>query len=236
MTSPDKGTSGRGARWILVLALLAVGVGIALLFVAGGREKRGRSEGRATDPGARPSPRSSTASPGMGAGAGGGRAALDPRRVRERVDRRRLARLLGSGRTAAGSPGGEGPGGDGRRGPGTATGDGDPGTPEDPVWPLTAKGIKGAIKARIEEIKECYNGWLAMDDELGGKLVLAFRIERDPDGELARIASAEIQGSTVDHPGLERCVLVMAESLSFEPPPGDAVTVRYPFRFKSAAK
>ena len=98
--------------------------------------------------------------------------------------------------------------------------------------PLTAKGIRGAIRARIEEIKECYEGWLADDDELGGKLILAFTIEKDADGELARISNAEIQQSSLDHPGLERCVLVMAESLSFEPPEGDKVTVRYPFRFK----
>jgi len=102
--------------------------------------------------------------------------------IPNRVDRARLARLLGRG-----------------MGHGAVTDPEAPGGPEDvdepAIWPLTAKGIKGAMRARIAEIKECYDGWLAADDQLGGKLVLAFTIEADPDGENARISSAEIQES-----------------------------------------
>lgn len=229
-------STSQGSWWILILALLAVAMGLVLLLVTRPRPK----ERQATLSGRR----GATSAGSRGQGGQTRTGGADPmgrwrsaKGIRNRVDRERLARLLARGmRPGAvlnGDPGARGAGVD--DGGGGPRGTQDAEDAEDPtIWPLTAKGIKGAIRARIDEIKECYDGWLAADDELGGKLLLAFTIVADPDGEHARISNAEIQQSSLAHPGLERCVLVMAESLRFEPPPGEKITVRYPFKFRSS--
>ncbi len=226
-------TSNRAAWWILILAVL--GLAMALIFVMVVRREKPRSGSRASASTKSGASTGGVRGPGSGRGASNRLAPPASRReaLSRRVNRRRLAELLG--RTSKGTrpeTPGHGPGS------GTPGSRGDPPLDEEPptVFPLNAKGIRGAIRARIEEIKECYDGWLATDDTLGGKLVLAFTIEKDPDGELARISSAEIQGSTLQHPGLERCVLVMAESLSFEAPEDGRITVKYPFRFAPGPK
>lgn len=217
---------------ILSLAVLAVGVGLILMWVAGQREVRGDRAASSHAGRMRPISVGRRVNP----------EGRDPstRSVPRRVDRAKLARLLRQGSPPGGvadpeARPGSAPGSSAGSGP-AARGSGDPEDDADTtVWPLTAKGIRGAIRARIAEIKECYDGWLAADDELGGKLVLAFTIETDPEGELARVSNTEIQDSSLDHPGLERCVLIMAESLRFEAPAGGKVTVRYPLRFRPAA-
>jgi hypothetical protein len=236
-------STSRGSWWILSLAVLAVAMGLVLLQVTRPKERQATRSGR----------RGAMSAGSRGQGSGTRTGGADPMErwrgakgvpmgTPARVNRERLARLLGRGMrhgaAGEGDPEARGAGGDngaGGGGSGGAPGAQDAEDAEDPtIWPLTAKGIKGAIRARIAEIKECYDGWLAADDELGGKLLLAFTIEADPDEEHARISNAEIQQSSLAHPGLERCVLVMAESLRFEPPPGDKITVRYPFQFRSS--
>jgi outer membrane biosynthesis protein TonB len=86
------------------------------------------------------------------------------------------------------------------------------------------------MRARIQEVKECYEGWLTEEPDLGGRLVVSFAIEASGDGS-ARIREARIQGLGLGHRALESCVLVMVESLQFEAPPKGRVEVSYPFFF-----
>jgi len=224
MADKASGISKRAARWILVLSVLGLAVALVLVMVA--RRQTPRHTPRATRSGSRSDVRDKRNAPATQRR----RASQASRRIARtgRVDRRRLAALLGWKPGHPPSPGEMGSGRGSSRSGGGPPVDGDSPT----VFPLTAKGIRGAIRERIAEIKECYDGWLASDDTLEGQLTLAFTIEADPDGDLARISRAQIQSSTLEHRGLERCVLVMAESLLFEAPSGGAVTVRYPLRFR----
>ncbi|MFH2009819.1 MAG: AgmX/PglI C-terminal domain-containing protein [bacterium] len=121
--------------------------------------------------------------------------------------------------------------------PGDGAGPAGRGESDDPptIFPVTAQGIRGALRSRIEELKACYDGWLQEDPELGGELVVAFSIETT-DQDHARVTETAIDSATMDHGHLESCVLVMVESLRFENPTQGRVTVRYPFRFAPSGK
>jgi hypothetical protein len=230
--------SPHGARWILILAVLGVVTGLIVVLVVRRENPPRSSRSSSSAPGSKVH----TDHTGTGDGVHMASRVSRQRSTMAPVDRRRLAELLRRSRTGhRPAPGSMPNDSDGNRraaGPDDDPADDpsdDPALAEDPVFPISAKGIRGAIQARIAEIKECYEGWLGADDTLEGKLILAFTIEADANGELARISNAEIQGSTLEHAGLERCVLVMAESLRMEVPAEGTVTVRYPFRFRSGA-
>lgn len=228
--------SAPAARWILALTVLAALAGLVFVQVVR------RGTGDEVDPAQQPS------SSRPGSGVQGARPDTDePEETRPPVDRRRLAEALRRLRQGAGAPmpsdlpkGAE----DGGRGPRGGASPGDPGAPleervgagdsrrdeDDVQWPVDREGIRGAIQARIAEIKECYDGWLTEEPGLAGRIVVSFAIEAGDEGA-ARIREAEIHGSEVEHSGLERCILVMVESLQFEPPTGGRVVVRYPFAF-----
>ena len=229
----DKRPSATASRWILALAALAVVIGSLLVLVA----RRGASE--------RSSPSQKETRSRQVTGAARAATASDaPVASRRPGDRRRLAEQLRQLRLrrramsppATGTPEGtvdrgSDPHREAGRGGRADRGETDPGEENDDVqWPVNREGIRGAIRARISEIKECYEGWLSEDPTLGGQVVVSFTIESG-DGGAARIREAGIHGSDVEHPWLERCILVMVESLQFEPPPEGRVVVRYPFRF-----
>ena len=194
--------SPHGARWILILAVLGVVTALIVVLVVR------REDPRRSSPSSSSAPGSKMHTDHTRTGGGGDRRGFSRGSRRGspalRVDRRRLAELLRQSRSGHRTAQGSMPG-DSDRSRRAAGPDhdpaqdltADPAAAEDPVFPISAKGIRGAIRARIEEIKECYEGWLAADDTLEGKLILAFTIESDADGELARISNAEIQGSTL---------------------------------------
>ena len=218
--------SRSAARWILALAVLAVLLGGALVLVArrgdgtarqGPRDRTASPSSRRRHPADSTEPRSETP---------------PPRRAAPRVDRRRLSAALRKLRRAADEERAarEGRGAHRASAPERRTAALQDEGEDDVQWPVTADGIRGAIRDRISEIKECYEGWLLAEPDLGGRLVVSFSIEAGEDGD-ARIRNAEIQGSSLEHSGMERCVLVMVESLQFEAPTEGPVQVRYPFRF-----
>ncbi len=98
------------------------------------------------------------------------------------------------------------------------------------------EGIQGAIQAQLEDIRGCYQAWVAKNPDIEGKIVLGFTIEADEEvpGE-AGVRGVEIKdGSTVDHVFLEGCVMGAVEELRFEPPAdGGVMTVNYPFLFSA---
>ena len=227
MTKQSPPESSRGARWILILSALGVATALFVVWVVG-REKPRRSDNETSSASGADARRENVRRSG---GAESRRGSTPSRRKSwsGRGDRRRLAKLLGRRPPGEAPASGEAGGHGGEAAYGGESVDETP----DPVFPVNAQGIRGAIRERISEVKECYEGWQAFDDTLAGKLVVAFTIEPDPDGDLARISRAELQSSSLHHPGLERCVLVMMESLRFEAPENGSVTVRYPFRFRT---
>ena len=92
---------------------------------------------------------------------------------------------------------------------------------------LTPAAINDIVRAHINEVKFCYETALARAPSLEGGLVVRFTI--GPDGV---VASSELKESSVNHPELERCILIAVRRWQFEKPEdGHPVTVAYPFHF-----
>lgn len=89
--------------------------------------------------------------------------------------------------------------------------------------------IKSVVKAHSTEVRACYEMALAKSPELQGKITVSFNIE--PSGQ---ITSAAIQSSTLDHDGLEHCVLTAVAGWQFSPrTEAEPLTVSYPFMFQA---
>ncbi|MFT5430615.1 MAG: hypothetical protein ACI9OJ_001291 [Myxococcota bacterium] len=101
------------------------------------------------------------------------------------------------------------------------------------VWSTDGAGIRAAMDSAREPIRECYEGWVRSNPELGGKLVVRFVIEvpEEPkDDTSGRVTSVEIPDSEIEHPLLEGCVLNAVTALRFSNP-DEPITVSYPFSF-----
>ncbi len=95
--------------------------------------------------------------------------------------------------------------------------------------PSVKDDIKSVVKAHTTEVHACYETALAKFPKLQGKITVSFNIE--PGGE---VTSTAIQDSTLDHDGLERCVLSAAAGWQFSPRAGAApLAVSYPFTFNT---
>ena len=95
--------------------------------------------------------------------------------------------------------------------------------------PSVKDDIKSVVKAHTAEVYACYETALAKSPGLQGKITVSFNIE--PSGQ---ITSAAIQDSTLDHDGLERCVLTAVVGWQFCPRTGaEPLAVSYPFTFNA---
>ena len=103
------------------------------------------------------------------------------------------------------------------------------------IYTATAEGIRSAVQEAAPKIKECYEGWVAANPDLAGRLKVTFTISTKTDeDDIARITRAHVVDSELAHGLLEGCVLNMMESLSFDPPEADEITVTFPFNFQTA--
>ena len=98
-------------------------------------------------------------------------------------------------------------------------------------YPVSADGIRNAVAYAMPDLKECYEGWIQENEELGGRVVVEFTISGGDEG-IAKITKAEIGETELDHVVMEGCVLNVFEDLSFEnPADGGEVKVNYPLIF-----
>ena len=98
------------------------------------------------------------------------------------------------------------------------------------VWPATAAGIGSAMKEALPAIKDCYEGWLASEPGLSGKVVVQFTLTAGGDGS-ASITEARASEGT-GSAGFDACVTQVASTLEFDAPEGGrTLSVAYPFLF-----
>ena len=98
---------------------------------------------------------------------------------------------------------------------------------------MDAEGITGAVREAAPELKHCYEGWLAVEPELGGRVEVAFVIV--PDDGVGRIDEAHVAGTTVGHAVFEACVVSVMSDLVFDAP-DERVDVTYPLVFRTAPR
>ena len=90
--------------------------------------------------------------------------------------------------------------------------------------------IRRVIRARMNEIRFCYEKGLMQQPDLEGKLVVSFLIRRD--GQVTAVAPRE---SSIADAAVVRCVVEAVGRLSFPvPPSANVAQVTYPFVFRHA--
>jgi hypothetical protein len=92
-------------------------------------------------------------------------------------------------------------------------------------------GIRGAMRAAQDKLKECYDPWVAMNPQLQGKMTTSYVIG----GEGGAPGEVHITEGGLGSEALDGCVLSVLEGeLRFEPPAsGEPITVRYPLIFSN---
>ncbi len=91
---------------------------------------------------------------------------------------------------------------------------------------LTKDQIRTVVREHTAEIRSCYNKALLKDPKLAGKVVVKFTIAAD--GSVSESVSAQ----TDVNDALTACIVDSTKTWKF-PPPGEQVTVTYPFVLRS---
>lgn len=144
----------------------------------------------------------------------------------------------GKGTATAGIAGGMGTrgrgGGNSAYGAGGLGGKGnvsvDPGGAEESFeGSIDREAVRRAIRAILNEIKNCYERRLQSNSNLSGKVVIRFVI-----GDQGRVRQASTKSSTLNDPTVESCVAARIRNQRFpDPPEGTVAEVDYPFVFDS---
>lgn len=101
------------------------------------------------------------------------------------------------------------------------------------LWTTDAEGIQSAVFESLDGIRECYDGWLELQPDLEGEIVVRFVISDGGGG--GAVSQAEVvDGTLPEHTFFDGCVLNVMSTMRFEAPPGGGeVVVNYPFAFSS---
>lgn len=94
---------------------------------------------------------------------------------------------------------------------------------------IDREAVRRAIRAILNEIKNCYERRLQSNSNLGGKVVIRFVI-----GDQGRVRQASTKSTTLNDATVESCVAARIRNQRFpDPPEGTVAEVDYPFVFDS---
>ncbi len=94
---------------------------------------------------------------------------------------------------------------------------------------IDREAVRRAIRAILNEIKNCYERRLQSNSSLGGKVVIRFTI-----GDQGRVRQASTKSTTLNDATVENCVATRIRAQRFpDPPEGTVAEVDYPFVFDS---
>lgn len=97
---------------------------------------------------------------------------------------------------------------------------------------LFADDAHRLVRARLGDLRVCYDRALAEQPDLGGRMTLAMIV--GPNGSVARAA---VQGSTVGHSGVEQCFTDIARRWRFPPSrAGESASIRYPIELAATVR
>ncbi|MBI1947147.1 MAG: AgmX/PglI C-terminal domain-containing protein [Deltaproteobacteria bacterium] len=106
--------------------------------------------------------------------------------------------------------------------------------PPEPTGSLDKEAIRTAIRAIQPKIAECYESALAHDPDLIGRITVDFTIEAVDGG--GGVTAGEVNGTDMNAPFFEACVLKQVVDVPFPAPAGGGVVkVTYPFNFSNGA-
>ena len=118
---------------------------------------------------------------------------------------------------------------------GADAGEGADDAPADaPTFATDRDGIQSAMSLAIDDVRDCYEQWLALNPDLAGRIVVGYRIAPDPeDPSRGRVVDAEVQAGGLGNQFLEGCVVASLDSLRFDDPPAEGIEVTYPLTFSN---
>ncbi|HLU68293.1 MAG TPA: AgmX/PglI C-terminal domain-containing protein, partial [Kofleriaceae bacterium] len=103
----------------------------------------------------------------------------------------------------------------------------DVGSPDGDLGGLTAAEILKVVRSRKNAIGNCYERELQRSKNLGGKVVITWRIT--PDG---RVQAAKVRSTTMRNGKVEDCIVRQIAGLKFpQPKNGQTAKVNFPFIF-----
>lgn len=104
------------------------------------------------------------------------------------------------------------------------------GEPEAPPGPaLTREEIRLVVRAKMPELRACFEAGLATDPELGGRVLLRFTI-----GPAGRTGPVQVVDDQLGAPAVAACLAELIPRWQFpRPRPGPPMTITYPFVFSS---
>ena len=94
-------------------------------------------------------------------------------------------------------------------------------------YALDRDGIRTAVRAAIPELRYCYEEWLKLEPEIGGKLQVTFIIDTG-DGVEGRVTQLSLGDGGIGNVALEGCILSVFQDLLFEAPGDGPLRVVYP--------
>jgi TonB family protein len=98
---------------------------------------------------------------------------------------------------------------------------------QNPEGSLRKEEIENAIRANVNEIKNCYEAFLQQDRLLKGKVIVEFVIS-----DQGEVRTSRIVGSELNNRGVENCIMGEVTRWKFPlPRGGGTVIVKYPFLF-----
>ncbi|MCA9598471.1 MAG: AgmX/PglI C-terminal domain-containing protein [Myxococcales bacterium] len=101
-----------------------------------------------------------------------------------------------------------------------------PGPSEHAIGRLAPELIQREMRSNYDTFRKCYEGGLAKDPKLEGRVVFRFVIDTD-----GSVQTATDKGSTISDANVVRCVLDAVSKITFPKPKGGIVTVIYPIQF-----
>jgi hypothetical protein len=94
---------------------------------------------------------------------------------------------------------------------------------------LTREEIRMVVRAKLPQIRACFEAGLAHEPELGGRVLLRFMI--GPDGKARDVVVIEDQ---LADPAVAACIVAALPSWQFpRPRDGSSIVISYPFAFSS---
>ena len=103
---------------------------------------------------------------------------------------------------------------------------------EHDVPPLTRDEIRLVVRAKLPQVRACFDAGLARTPELGGRVVLRFTI--GPNGR-ADSSSISVEEDELGDPQVAACLCEQLATWQFpQPRGGEPITIAYPFAFSSA--
>jgi hypothetical protein len=99
---------------------------------------------------------------------------------------------------------------------------------------IDREGIRGAVRASLPEIRECYESWLQANPDIGGRIAVKLTVTTsDKEPNTGLVSAVSLGDERIGHAPMEGCILSVFQELRFEAPEGGKLDITYPIELRS---